>query len=77
MNVGISKGVKVVGIGNGSVFGACFLTYSLGFLYSVKLIRESIESGYSGNECVTGGDVIAVFSPSSWEASRWGSSLHR
>lgn len=64
MQVGIIKGFKV-GLGNGSVFGSCFLTYALGFWYGAKLVTESINNGCSisqkGEDCITGGIILAVF----------------
>jgi ATP-binding cassette, subfamily B (MDR/TAP), member 1 len=59
MIVGMRKGVNV-GLGNGGVFGACFLTYSLGFWYGGNLVADSIADGCTRN-CVTGGDILAVF----------------
>ena len=61
MNVGIFKGAKV-GLGNGAVFGACFLTYALGFWYGGKLVADDMRSGcVPGNGCITGGTILAVF----------------
>ena len=61
MNVGIFKGAKV-GLGNGAVFGACFLTYALGFWYGGRLVAEDMRSGcVPGNGCITGGTILAVF----------------
>ena len=57
MNVGIIKGTKV-GVGNGGLFAACFLTYALGFWYGAKLLREST---CIGGDCLTGGQILAVF----------------
>ena len=64
MQVGIIKGFKV-GLGNGSVFGACFLTYALGFWYGAKLVADSVNNGcvvgQKTGSCITGGIVLAVF----------------
>jgi ATP-binding cassette subfamily B (MDR/TAP) protein 1 len=61
MNVGINKGFHV-GLGNGSVFGACFLTYALGFWYGAKLVATDLDSDCAiHNDCLTGGNVMAVF----------------
>ena len=61
MNVGIQKG-RDVGIGNGSVFGACFMAYALGFWYGAKIVADDLDSGcMSRNDCITGGNILAVF----------------
>jgi ATP-binding cassette subfamily B (MDR/TAP) protein 1 len=64
MQVGIVKGFKV-GLGNGGLFCACFLTYALGFWYGGKLVADGIEDGCvpntEGHGCVTGGTILAVF----------------
>ena len=54
--MGIKKGFNV-GLGNGALFGACFLTYALGFWYGGNLVADSTEDGCSGsdNDCVNGG----------------------
>ena len=39
--IGIHKGFKV-GLGNGLLFGACFLTYALGFWYGGTLVADSV-----------------------------------
>lgn len=59
MLVGVRKGINV-GLGNGGVFGACFLTYALGFWYGGNLVADSLERNCTHN-CLTGGDVLAVF----------------
>jgi hypothetical protein len=41
MRVGIHKGFKV-GLGNGLLFGACFMTYALGFWYGGTLVADSV-----------------------------------
>jgi ATP-binding cassette subfamily B (MDR/TAP) protein 1 len=65
MRVGIIKGFKV-GLGNGLLFGTCFLTYALGFWYGAKLVTQSrhhhdctIVSNSGG--CLSGGTILAVF----------------
>lgn len=58
--IGITKGLNV-GLGNGAVFGAAFLTYALGFWYGSKLVADQLGKECSGEECVTGGDILAVF----------------
>lgn len=58
LRVGTEKGLKV-GMGNGLLFCACFLTYALGFWYGGNLVADSIEDGCSS--CVTGGDVVTAF----------------
>ncbi len=57
MQIGIIKGLKV-GIGNGMLFCACFLTYSLGFWYGGGLVADAIEEG---NTDLTGGTILSVF----------------
>jgi ATP-binding cassette, subfamily B (MDR/TAP), member 1 len=59
MHIGISKG-RDVGLGNGAVFGAAFLTYGLGFWYGAKLIAEDKDGGCT-DDCITGGTILAVF----------------
>lgn len=59
MEVGIKKGLNM-GLGNGGVFCACFLTYALGFWYGGNLVADSLESNCT-KDCLTGGDVMAVF----------------
>ena len=62
MQVGIRKG-RDVGIGNGAVFSAAFLTYSLGFWYGGKLVADDLDRNCDINveSCLTGGTVLAVF----------------
>jgi len=44
------------------VFGACFLTYALGFWYGAKLVADDLQAEcYLRNDCLTGGNVMAVF----------------
>lgn len=57
MVVGVKKGFNV-GLGNGMVFGACFLTYALGFWYGGNLVADDLNCS---KNCLTGGDVLAVF----------------
>ncbi|RYG70375.1 ATP-binding cassette domain-containing protein [archaeon] len=59
MRVGIDKGMHV-GLGNGAVFGAAFLTYALGFWYGGKLVADDVARGCTEN-CLTGGTILAVF----------------
>jgi ABC-type multidrug transport system fused ATPase/permease subunit len=59
LRVGTIKGFKV-GFGNGAVFCACFLTYALGFWYGASLVADANDH-CTGNNCLTGGDVIAAF----------------
>jgi hypothetical protein len=59
LRVGIVKGLKV-GIGNGGVFCACFLTYALGFWYGGNLVADDL-SDECTNNCVTGGEIMAAF----------------
>lgn len=59
MYIGIEKGFSM-GLGNGSLFCACFLTYSLGFWYGGKLIADDMENGCTSH-CTSGGNVLAVF----------------
>lgn len=58
MRVGIHKGLKV-GLGNGLLFGACFLTYALGFWYGGILVADSVKRmcipSLGDPECVSGG----------------------
>lgn len=61
MQVGIRKGLNV-GLGNGSVFGACFGTYALGFWYGGKLVADDLAAGCGfSNNCITGGTILSVF----------------
>lgn len=60
MNVGIRKG-RSVGIGNGALFGSAFLTYALGFWYGGKLVADDLDRNCTGEDCLTGGTVLAVF----------------
>jgi ATP-binding cassette subfamily B (MDR/TAP) protein 1 len=60
MKVGILKGLNV-GLGNGLLFGVCFLTYSLGFYYGGYQVAGVVANGCSGNDCMTGGKVMSVF----------------
>lgn len=59
MDMGIIKGLKV-GLGNGMLFGASFLTFALGFWYGAVLVAEDVSSDCSNN-CYTGGTVMSVF----------------
>ena len=63
MRVGIHKGLKV-GLGNGLLFGACFLTYALGFWYGGILVADSVKRmcipTLGDPECVSGGRYVAV-----------------
>ena len=59
MNVGIIKG-RNVGLGNGAIFGACFMTYALGFWYGAKIIADDMDGGCT-DDCITGGNILAVF----------------
>jgi hypothetical protein len=57
------KGLKV-GIGNGSLFAACFATCALGFWYGGILLAESVDEGCEqkmGTTCISGGAINAVF----------------
>jgi hypothetical protein len=56
VQVGIQKGFNV-GIGNGALFGASFLTYALGFWYAGQLVADSVEDSCSGNGCLNGGKL--------------------
>jgi len=58
--IGIMKGLNV-GLGNGGVFGAAFLTYALGFWYGSKLVADQIGHPCTGETCITGGNILAVF----------------
>jgi ABC-type bacteriocin/lantibiotic exporter with double-glycine peptidase domain len=58
LRVGIVKGFKV-GVGNGGVFCACFLTYALGFWYGGNLVADGMEN--CSHNCVTGGQIMAAF----------------
>jgi ATP-binding cassette subfamily B (MDR/TAP) protein 1 len=58
MVVGVKKGFNV-GLGNGMVFGACFLTYALGFWYGGNLVANDLNN--CTHNCLTGGQVLAVF----------------
>jgi len=58
--IGIIKGLNV-GLGNGGVFGAAFLTYALGFWYGSKLVADQIGHPCTGETCITGGNILAVF----------------
>ena len=60
MKVGIIKG-RNIGLGNGSVFGSCFLTYALGFWYGGKLVADDIDAKCVGDACLTGGKILSVF----------------
>lgn len=64
MQVGIIKGLKV-GLGNGLLLGAAFLTYALGFWYGGNLVADSVASSciakLSDGSCLSGGTVVAVF----------------
>ena len=57
MQIGITKGLKV-GMANGTLFCACFLTYSLGFWYGGGLVADAMEDG---NTDLTGGTILSVF----------------
>ena len=59
MRVGIDKGMHV-GLGNGAVFGAAFLTYALGFWYGGGLVARDLERDCT-DDCLTGGTILAVF----------------
>lgn len=59
MLVGVRKGVNV-GLGHGSLLGASFLSYALGFWYGGKLVADALENNCT-HDCLTGGDVLAVF----------------
>jgi hypothetical protein len=58
--VGIHKGFNV-GLGNGGLFCACFLTYALGFWYGGQLVAHDVEHGCSGEGCVNGGNILVYF----------------
>lgn len=60
MNVGIYKGYRV-GLGNGLLFCACFLCYGLAFWYGSLLVADDVRSGCTGNQCQTGGTIMACF----------------
>jgi ATP-binding cassette subfamily B (MDR/TAP) protein 1 len=63
MQTGIKKGFNV-GLGNGAVFCAFFLTYAWGFWYGGRLVAEDMDKGCNpilDDTCITGGKVIAVF----------------
>ncbi len=59
LRVGTLKGLKV-GLGNGGVFCACFLTYALGFWYGGNLVANDLRDGCT-HDCVTGGEIMAAF----------------
>eukprot|EP00604_Paraphysomonas_vestita_P002962 CAMPEP_0174820940 /NCGR_PEP_ID=MMETSP1107-20130205/5094_1 /TAXON_ID=36770 /ORGANISM="Paraphysomonas vestita, Strain GFlagA" /LENGTH=1282 /DNA_ID=CAMNT_0016037263 /DNA_START=383 /DNA_END=4231 /DNA_ORIENTATION=+ len=59
MNIGIYKGFKV-GLSNGLLFCACFLTYSLAFWYGARLVGNDVRDDCEDN-CLTGGDVLSCF----------------
>lgn len=60
MQVGIMKGFNV-GLGNGGLFCACFLTYALGFWYGGGLVADSIEDGCTGSGCLSGGKSTLIW----------------
>jgi len=57
-SIGIHKGFKV-GLGNGLLFGACFLTYALGFWYGGTLVADSVTRqcvpSLNDYNCISGG----------------------
>lgn len=59
--VGLRKAVHV-GLGNGGLHAALFLTNGLCYWYGGELVADDVKRGcISGDRCVTGGDVLAVF----------------
>eukprot|EP00607_Mallomonas_marina_P000028 CAMPEP_0182440008 /NCGR_PEP_ID=MMETSP1167-20130531/86787_1 /TAXON_ID=2988 /ORGANISM="Mallomonas Sp, Strain CCMP3275" /LENGTH=227 /DNA_ID=CAMNT_0024633839 /DNA_START=732 /DNA_END=1412 /DNA_ORIENTATION=+ len=58
MEVGIIKSFKL-GLGNGSMFCAVFLTYALGFWYGAELVADGVENDCS--DCITGGMMLTTF----------------
>jgi ATP-binding cassette subfamily B (MDR/TAP) protein 1 len=52
LHVGMWKGLQL-GIGNGGIFCASFLTYALGFWFGGNLVANDIANGCTHN-CVTG-----------------------
>ena len=58
MQIGILKGIKM-GLGNGAIFCAVYLTYALGFWYGAELVANDRE--HCTHNCLTGGDVMAAF----------------
>lgn len=58
MRVGTLKGVKV-GLGNGLMNLACFLTYGLAFWYGGLLVADDRE--HCSSNCVSGGNIYAAF----------------
>eukprot|EP01033_Poteriospumella_lacustris_P015763 gene15763-11285_t len=60
MIVGIRKGVNV-GLGNGALYAALFLTNALCYWYGGELVADAAERNCFSDRCVSGGDVMAVF----------------
>lgn len=64
LNTGMMKGLSV-GLGNGVMFGVYYLIYALGFWWGGKLAADSLSDGCApdstDNDCITGGEVLAVF----------------
>lgn len=60
MIVGIRKGVNV-GLGNGALYAALFLTNALCYWYGGELVADAAERNCFSERCVSGGDVMAVF----------------
>ena len=58
MRIGITKGIKM-GLGNGAIFCAVYLTYALGFWYGAELVANDRE--HCTHNCLTGGDIMAAF----------------
>ena len=58
VSTGIHKGFKV-GLGNGLLFGACFMTYALGFWYGGTLVADSVsrqcQPSLNDYNCISGG----------------------